>query len=256
MFTVALQCLSFIIVYATLWFWIALFFERNDVADIAWGLGYVLLCLFILLRYDVGVLGKLVLALIMLWGLRLSIHIFLRNRSKTEDFRYKKWRQEWGKNFFLRSYLQVFLLQGFFLWVIISPAYILPSFPLNHLPMVSMVGIFLWLIGFMFQVVADAQLSTFKKNRNAVVLQTGIWKYSRHPNYFGEILMWWSIYIIILPIPNAVFFIVSPITITFLIMYVSGVPMLEKRYENVAEYQIYAQKTNQLFPWFPKKNKN
>jgi len=121
MFSAFIPCCLIIFIYATVWFLIAVYKQRNDVADIAWGIGYIIICMYLLLSYKPGAVVILLYSLVGAWGLRLSLHIYTRNKSKTEDFRYKIWRQQWGKYFYLRSYLQVFLLQGVFLLVILSP---------------------------------------------------------------------------------------------------------------------------------------
>jgi steroid 5-alpha reductase family enzyme len=189
-----------------------------------------------------------------LWGLRLSIHIYARNKGKQEDFRYKQWRAEWGKTFYWRSFLQVFLLQGIILLIIISPIIFSSTVPVQNFSVATIVGIVLWGVGFFFQVVGDYQLKEFSKQRKSrdEIIQTGLWKYSRHPNYFGEILMWWSIYFIVLPVDNSWWFIISPITITYLLLYVSGVPLLEAKYKGNKAFESYQQRTNAVFPWFPR----
>ena len=113
-----IQCGLISLAYASLWYGVALIKKRNDVADIAWGLGYVLLCGFLFFTCPRYPVLTLLYALVTLWGLRLSVHIYLRNKNKTEDYRYRAWREQWGKTFYWRSYLQVFLLQGLLLLVI------------------------------------------------------------------------------------------------------------------------------------------
>ena len=253
MLQLLLYTLGLIAVYATVWFVIAVAKKRNDVADIAWGLGYIFVCVFLFFTQQITPVSLLLFALVFIWGLRLSLHIYLRNKNKKEDFRYKAWREQWGKNFYWRTYLQVFLLQGIFLWVIISPvihAAFSKDGPLN---LFTWVGIGIWFIGFYFQSVGDFQLSVFIKNKKKDdVLQTGLWKYSRHPNYFGEIMMWWGIFIITLPLKNSFYFIISPITISFLLLFVSGIPLMEKRYEGNKNFEAYKRRTSVLFPMPPK----
>ena len=121
MVEIMLQSALLIFIYATLWFVISIIIKRNDVADIAWGLGYILLCGFYFFTREPTSRALLLYSLIFLWGVRLAIHIFIRNKGKTEDFRYLQWRKDWGKSFFIRSYLQVYLLQALLLLVIITP---------------------------------------------------------------------------------------------------------------------------------------
>lgn len=254
MLTVFIHCSLIIFVYASIWFAIAVYKKRNDVADIAWGLGYILICGFLFYTYPASNVSILLYALVTVWGLRLSIHIYARNKNKTEDFRYKAWRHEWRKLFYIRSYLQVFLLQGLFLLIIISPvihAAVETPYAWNF---ITWTGLLCWLIGFYFQVVGDWQLTVFMNNKKipGSIMQTGLWKYSRHPNYFGEIVMWWGIFIVTTPFANSIYFIAGPLFITLLITFVSGVPLLEKKYAGNPAYEDYKKRTSMLFPMPPK----
>ncbi|MBL7701003.1 MAG: DUF1295 domain-containing protein [Ferruginibacter sp.] len=251
-----LYCNLIIFIYATIWFAIAVYVKRNDVADIAWGIGYIIICAFLFIRYPSSAVVKVLYALVTAWGLRLGLHIYTRNKNKTEDYRYKAWRDEWGSYFYLRSYLQVFLLQGLFLMIIISPVIHAAAAGLVRWNIFTWIGLCGWFIGFYFQAVADWQLAAFKSNQKnkGLVIQSGLWKYSRHPNYFGEIVMWWSIFIITIPLTNSFYFIVSPLTITFLLLFVSGIPMLEKKYEGNAAFQAYKKRTSALIPMPPRKS--
>jgi len=244
------NCAVIIIIYAFIWFIIAVYKRRNDVADIAWGIGYILVCIYLFLTTEHWPVLLLLYSLVILWGFRLSIHIYNRNKNKKEDFRYQAWRQAWGKNFIWRSFLQVFLLQGFILLIIISPIiYASASKPVEW-SVFTWIGLFCWLVGFYFQAIADHQLSVFIKQRKNTgeIMQTGLWKFSRHPNYFGEILMWWSIFVITLPLKNSLYFIISPVSITLLLVFVSGIPLLEEKYKNNPAFEAYKKKTSKLIP--------
>ncbi|MFN8316726.1 MAG: DUF1295 domain-containing protein [Chitinophagales bacterium] len=255
MLSVFLTCALLIFLYAAVWYGIALYKQRNDVADIAWGLGYVFICIYLFLFQSKAPISVLLYTLVIIWGLRLSIHIYTRNKGKTEDFRYKQWREEWGKTFYWRSFLQVFLLQGVILLIIISPIILSSTVLDQNYSLATIIGIVLWTVGFIFQALGDYQLKVFSKQRKSKdeIMQSGLWKYSRHPNYFGEILMWWSIFLITLPFDNSLWFIFSPVTITFLLLFVSGVPLLEAKYRGNTAFDSYKQRTNAVFPWFPKK---
>ncbi|HMQ62089.1 MAG TPA: DUF1295 domain-containing protein [Flavilitoribacter sp.] len=253
MISILLETSVLVFCYATLWFAVSILLRRNDIADIAWGLGYLAISLFLVVTRPASGIALLILVLIAIWAIRLSGHIYLRNRKKAEDFRYRKWREEWGRNWIRRSYLQVFLLQGFFMLVISAPIQVASHDHLAQPGFFASLGTAVWIIGFFFQAVGDYQLARFiktRKNREAV-LRTGLWRYSRHPNYFGEILMWWGLFLIVLPLPYGWVAAVSPLAITWLLAFVSGVPMLEKRYENNPAYQAYKKRTNALFPWKP-----
>jgi len=122
------------------------------------------------------------------------------------------------------------------------------------LTILDFIGAAVWLVGFLFEVFADFQLSNFlkQKNRKTKFLQSGLWALSRHPNYFGESLVWFGIYLISCSVKNGYFSIFSPIFITFLVRYVSGVPLIEKKYKNDKEFQNYAKRVNIFIPGFPK----
>ena len=250
MISIFLESALILFAYASLWFIVSIWKKRNDLADIAWGLGYVLLSGYQVLTRDIHPVLLVCFILIAIWGIRLSIFIYLRNRNKPEDFRYAQWRKEWGSMFYIRSFLQVYLLQAFFLLIIISPVLFSASFDHSEWSIFTVLGVLIWAIGFYWQSVGDTQLKRFVKNRKSKedILETGLWRYSRHPNYFGEITMWWGIYLIVFPLPGSLFFIIGPITISLLIRYVSGVPMLEKRYEDNERYQEYKKRVPILFP--------
>jgi len=238
-----------IALYQTLIFIISLVYGRNDVADIAWGGGFIALMIFLVVAYSPTVNAGIVYLVCGIWGARLSVYLFIRNRNKPEDFRYRSWRAAWGKHFFIRSYLQVFLLQGFFMWLISIPLQIAAITVIWQGWAALGLGLALWLIGFYWQALGDAQLSKFGKIKQpGAIIQTGLWRYSRHPNYFGEIVMWWGIGCMVFPQPLGWLALIGPLTITWLLTSVSGVPMLEKKYQNHAGYQQYKTQTPALFP--------
>jgi steroid 5-alpha reductase family enzyme len=233
-----------------LWFIVSLIKKRNDVADVAWGLGFVVLAWASFITTSSNSLISLITnCLVTIWGLRLAFHIYSRNKGKAEDYRYNKWRQDWGKWFYLRSYFQIYILQGIFLFLISLPVLFINNLP-SSINIFSFVGFIVWLIGFYFEVVGDYQLSEFIKNPNnkGKLMTSGLWQYTRHPNYFGEVTQWWSIFIIALSVHNGWISIIGPITITFLILKVSGIPMLEKKMEKNPEFLDYKNKTSMFIP--------
>ncbi len=247
-----------VLVHATLWFVTSLIKKRNDVADIGWGTGFIVISVFLYSLQPLSTIALLIYALVILWGLRLSTHIGLRSRGKAEDFRYRKWREEWGKTFSIRSFLQVYVLQGFFMLIIGLPILIAAMAKDRSINVFTILGLVMWLIGFAFEAIGDFQLSVFMKHKKnkGDVMQTGLWRYTRHPNYFGEVLLWWGVFIIILPLKNGTWGIISPLTITFLLLYVSGIPMLEAKYKDNPQFQDYKRRTSAFFPLPPKGNSN
>jgi steroid 5-alpha reductase family enzyme len=237
-------------------FILALILKDNSIVDVGWGLGFVLVAVLSVLR-DPGFEPRhiLVTALVLAWGFRLAVHIFQRNRKRGEDFRYAAWRERWGRWFVVRSYFQIFMLQGLFLILISAPLPLINRAPGRPLGPWDAAGALLWLTGFFFESVADAQLARFKKDpaHKGRLIRSGLWAYSRHPNYFGEALMWWGIYAIALAVPGGWMLVFSPLLITLLLRFVSGVPLLEKKYRDRPEFQEYKKRTNAFIPWFPRR---
>lgn len=235
----------------SLWFVVSLLKKRNDVADVAWGLGFVLMAWASYFISDAsGTRGLLVGILVSVWGLRLAWHIRARNKGKAEDYRYLAWRKEWGKYFYIRSYFQVYLLQGAFLFLIVLPVLMINKNAGPVLGLTDFAGVAIWLFGFYFEVVGDAQLARFIKNpaNKGKLMQSGLWAYTRHPNYFGEVVQWWGIWLIALSVSGGWLGIIGPITITFLILKVSGIPMLEKKMAEHPDFADYKRKTSIFIP--------
>jgi steroid 5-alpha reductase family enzyme len=240
-----------VLVYMTGWFLAAQLLGRNDIADVAWGLGFILAAAVSLVAGRVYPLrGLLLSALVLIWGL----HIHRRNRGRGEDPRYRKWREEWGRWFVLRSYLQVFLLQGSLLLLVAVPVIYANAAPDLPPGCWDLPGLALWLAGFCFEAVGDWQLLRFIRDprHKGKLMTTGLWRYTRHPNYFGEVALWWGIWLLVLPLPWGWLTVVGPLTITILILKVSGIPMLEKPYEGRPDFQEYRRRTSAFFPRPPK----
>ncbi len=237
--------------FMSLCFVVSVLRKRNDIADVAWGLGFILMTwTSYLLSPDAGIRGLWVGTIVSLWGLRLAWHIHARNAGKTEDYRYLAWRTEWGKWFYVRSYLQVYLLQGTLLFLVVSPVLLINRQAGAEFGVLDMLGGVIWLGGFLFEVIGDAQLERFIQNpaNKGKLMQSGLWAYTRHPNYFGEVTQWWGIWLIALSVPNGWLGIIGPLTITFLILKVSGIPLLEKKMAENPEFAEYQRKTSMFFP--------
>lgn len=239
--------------YMTLWFFISLVKKRNDVADVAWGLGFVTLAWASLILSGITVRGFLVNILVTIWGIRLAWHIYRRNRGKPEDYRYATWRAEWGRWFYVRSYLQVYVLQGIFLFLIVLPVLFINQGIGESLGVFDVIGTLIWITGFYFESTGDAQLARFVRDpsNKGKIMQSGLWRYSRHPNYFGEVTQWWGVFIISLSLPLGIVTIIGPLTITYLILFVSGVPLLDKKYAGRTDFEEYKKRTSVFIPWFP-----
>ena len=256
LFLQALQIVALVIwIYMTVWFVIGKVLKRNDVADIAWGIGFIVVALVpVFLHGFISNRAMLVTLLVVIWGSRLAYHIFRRNIKKTEDARYVAWRNAWGKYFTIRSYGQIFLLQGLLMILIATPVILVHTYSGVGLTFFDIIGVLVWITGFYFESQGDKQLRNFIKNpeNKGKILNTGLWKYTRHPNYFGEVAQWWGIWIIALSVPYSLLGLIGPLTITFLILKVSGVPLLEKNMAANPLFDEYRKTTSMFFPRKPK----
>jgi steroid 5-alpha reductase family enzyme len=245
---------TLVLIYMTLWFVIAMVIKRNDIADIAWGLGFITIALTLLFKYGFELdRSILVSTLVVVWGIRLAYHIFKRNVNKPEDKRYANWRNTWGKWFVVRSYFQIFILQGILMLLISTPIIVVNTIQSSGWSVFDLIGLLVWIFGFYFESVGDSQLKAFISNpaNKGKVLSTGLWKYTRHPNYFGEVTQWWGIWIISLSVlPYGLLAIIGPLTISFLILKVSGIPMLEKSMSENPVFAEYMKNTSAFFPKF------
>lgn len=240
-----------LIIFVHGFFLFAVIKKRNDIADVAWGLGFVLMAFIgVLLNFNLKTLFVFILTAV--WGFRLASHIFARFKSHNEeDARYRKWRKGWGNKWILFSYLKVFLLQGFFLSLVALPIIIMSRYSSVEWIFLNYVGIGVWLFGFIFEVIGDRQLREFVKTKNPGEIMTrGLWKYSRHPNYFGEAVLWWGIWLISVGTPFYLFGLIGPLTITLLLRFVSGVPLAEERYTDNPAFIEYKRKTPAMLPNF------
>ena len=249
-----------ILAYMTLVWLLSLARKDASVVDIFWGFGFVVTAAAYFVLTDGFIARKIILmALVTIWGLRLSGYILWRNWGKPEDFRYQKWRAESGSSFWWRSYFKVFLTQGALMWVISAPllAAQYGASP-NHLIWLDYLGILVWAIGFFFEAGGDFQLARFKANpcNKGKVMDKGVWRYTRHPNYFGDSAQWWGYYLIALA-AGGWWTIFSPILMTMLLLRVSGVALLEKTLkETKPQYKEYVENTSAFVPLPPKKRKS
>lgn len=242
-----------IISYMTFWFILSTLKKDNSLVDIAWGLGFVLLAWVSFFSSEqTNARSLLVSGLVTIWGIRLSWHI--AHRHKKEDPRYRAFRESWGMFFLVRSFLQIFMLQGALMLIIASSFIWVNTHSNPALTYLDFIGLSIWLMGFLCEALSDYQLARFLATRtdSASVMSSGLWRYSRHPNYFGEALLWWGIYVIALSVHGSFWTIISPITITLLVRFISGVPLLEKMFADNKAFQLYKTQTNIFFPWKPK----
>lgn len=256
--SILIAALVVLLLYMTLLFVIGTVTKNNGVADIGYGVAFIVLTgATLILSPSVSHYATLLSILPFIWGLRLASRIYRKNAGKPEDFRYKAWRDAWGSTFLVRSFFQVYMLQGLVVFAVALPvtlAIVFPALVMNTT--VFWIGIILWVVGFYFEAVGDAQLDAFIKNpaNKGKIMTLGLWKYSRHPNYFGESLMWWGIALASCGISSLTFVgFVGPALITFLLLKVSGVPLLEKHFEGNPDWEAYKKRTSVFIPLPPKK---
>lgn len=221
-----------------------------SVIDIAWPLGFIVITLGSLPE-NLHQKHFIVLLMVLVWGLRLATYLFFRNLKVGEDWRYAEWRRQWGNRVILVSYFKVYWLQTFLLLLVSLPLLLgLPTLASTPLQVIQFLGLALWLLGITIQTTADYQLAKHKALKSTKILTTGIWKYSRHPNYLGEFLVWWGILFFLWNEQMGLFLLMAlgPAFLSFLLLRVSGVPMLEKKWKNNAHYQEYCRKTPSFFP--------
>jgi len=258
MLNLFLQATLIIFILVTLlWIW-SIFLVNVSIVDIFWGTGFVVVNAFYFFNLEaIHPRNILLLVLVSLWGLRLSIYLAARNIGKGEDSRYKQFRKNYGPDrYWWFSYFQVFLLQGALIMIISLPLLGAHYFTSeNHLLWSDYLGVTVWLIGFIFEAGGDYQLARFKKDpsNKGRVLDSGLWKYTRHPNYFGDSAVWWGYGILCLS-AGSYWPALGSILMTLLIIRVSGVALLEKSLNTEkAGYSEYIRKTSPFIPWFPKK---
>jgi steroid 5-alpha reductase family enzyme len=237
---------------------VSLVFRNVTIVDSLWGLGFVVIAWLTYFMSD-GFWGRklLIAILVTLWGLRLSAYLSWRNWGKGEDPRYGGWREKSGDRFWLVSLFKVFILQAVFLWVIALALQIgqLARTPAT-LTLLDITGIIFWTIGFIFESVGDWQLAHFKSDptNKGLVMDRGLWAFTRHPNYFGEFLIWWGVFLITLSTPNSWWTIFSPLIMTAVLLKMTGIPLTEKGLvENRPGYSDYIKRTSAFFPWRPAK---
>ncbi len=236
-------------IYFTIFFVIAQIKRDNSIVDMAWGPGFAIVSIAVDL---VSGLPSILILLISIWALRLVSHIANRNLKKPEDFRYQEMRKGWGEHQMLNAFFKVFMLQGVLLFIVVFSAISAGEVRLNAT--LTYIGMGIFIFGLVFESIGDEQLRRFVRTKKpGEVMTTGLWRYTRHPNYFGEATLWWGIYLIALAYGAPWWTVFSPLTITILVRYISGVPLLEKKYENNPAFEAYKAKTSVFIPLPPKR---
>ncbi|MFR9730321.1 DUF1295 domain-containing protein [Saccharopolyspora sp. MS10] len=234
-------------------FGIARWRGRYDTIDSVWGAGFAVIAVVSALVGPSSALGWTTTALTVVWGVRLSVHLHRRNSGKPEDRRYVEMARRYGDRVGLLMFLRVYLVQGLVMWFVSLPVQAAIGAPWSPL---AWAGIAVWIVGFVFETVGDAQLSRFRADpaNEGEVLDTGLWRYTRHPNYFGDACVWWGLYLLACASWVGVATVLSPVLMTWLLARGSGKPMLERSLrERRPAYADYVDRTSGFVPLPPRK---
>lgn len=235
----------------------SLLLRNASIVDIFWGCGFVVVAWVSLWTSGNLLSQQLVLALIVtVWGMRLAGYLAWRNIGKPEDYRYAAMRERHGKRFPIVSLFTVFGLQGALMWIISLPIQVGISQSRDWHPVMA-IGLLLWIAGLFFETVGDYQLARFKADpqNQGRVMNRGLWRYTRHPNYFGDFLVWWGFYLVAAESTSWCWTIIGPLLMSFLLIRVSGVRLLESSLRSrVAGYEEYVRDTSVFFPRPPRKS--
>ncbi|MFW5838678.1 MAG: DUF1295 domain-containing protein [Bacillota bacterium] len=247
--------------YFTLFFIVAQIIKDNSIVDMGWGLGFVFGSIAtLLITEDPTILSYILVGFIAVWGIRLSARLIKRNWGKPEDFRYAQWRKEWGDKVVIIAFFRVFMIQGIINFVVGSASYTVIKFNnftfSQDLWWLVSIGLIIAVIGLFFEVVGDEQLRRHIKKGTKTLMNKGLWSMTRHPNYFGEILIWVGLYItgVTLFVSNGVspvfysILIISPLIMATVLIKVST-PLLEKHMEKYDGWDQYKKETPMIFPW-------
>jgi steroid 5-alpha reductase family enzyme len=236
---------------------ISLLIRNASIVDITWGLGFVLVAWMVRLQGDTNTTRQwLLVALTTIWGLRLAGYLFWRNHGEPEDYRYRAMRKRWGERFPLISLVTVFALQGTLMWIVSLPVQLGQVRDGSGIGWLSALGVVAWFVGIVFEGVGDLQLARFKSDpANAgKVLDTGLWRYTRHPNYFGDACVWWGIGLVAAESGLGAWGLIGSAVMTVLLLKVSGVALLERSLrKRKPEYQAYVERTSAFVPMPPKR---
>lgn len=229
--------------------------KRYDIIDSAWGMTFIVIALTGLLLHGCTLATLLVTLLVCIWGARLSYHIFRRYlKSNQEDQRYVTLRASWKGNIAINAYVRIYLVQAL-LATIVGLSVIVIQYHKISFSGIFVVGVLVWIIGFLFEAIGDWQLKQHLKNskNKGKLMTSGLWQYTRHPNYFGEAMMWWGIWLISLSTPLWWVALISPLLITYLLLFVSGVKATEAQFEGRPGWKEYKSRTSIFIPLPPKK---
>lgn len=255
-----IACAIGVIGFAAVMFSVARVIGRYDLVDAVWGWLFIIAAVASyamqsgnVMTFDVQTAVTL---LVVIWGVRLSTHILRRISSTSEeDPRYVELRKKWRGNVMLNIFLRVYVLQAVLALIIVAPVLAINLRGDGMWSVLAVVGIAIWIVGFICESIADKQLARFisKSTNKGKIMQSGLWRYSRHPNYFGELTQWWGIFVVALTVPGGWVTFFGPLLLSYLIIFVSGVALSEKRFEGRPGWGAYQKRTSVLLPLPPKR---
>ncbi len=241
-----------VLFYVSSLYVLATIIKNWSIIDIAWGPGFVLISILALIRTNnFNLYTWTITFLVLLWALRLAYHIGFRNIGKGEDFRYANWRKKWQPYPEIQGYFRVFILQGIIMLIVALPIILTIKYSTEEIGFVYFIpGVLLFLIGFLCEVIADFQLKKFKSDdkNSGQLIKTGLWSISRHPNYLGEIILWWGIGFFSLPFNYGYLGLLGPLCIHLIIRYIS-IPVLEEKWKDRKDWKTIEKDTSILFPF-------
>lgn len=228
-----------------------------SIVDIIWGFGFVVVAWAVRLQGDTNT-GRqwLLVILVTIWGLRLAGYLFWRNVGEEEDYRYRAMRRRWGPRFPIISLLTVFTLQGTLMWIVSIGVQLGQVDETPDVGWLGLVGVAIWIVGFGFESIGDLQLARFKSDpaNEGKVMDQGLWRYTRHPNYFGDCLAWWGIALIAAETGIGAWGILGAVVMTILLLRISGVALLERGLKKrKPDYAAYVARTSAFIPMPPKR---
>lgn len=242
--------LILLFVYLSAMVALAQFKGDTSIANFTWGGGVMLVALYTFFTTSSFLPQQILLTmLITLWASRLIIYVYRRYTGNDPRFTSWKWQ---GLKALVVNFFWIFG-QSIMIAIMSCPVVLVnTNNSMRGLSYLDYVGLLIWIIGFSYEAVSDYQLFTFMRNplNKGRVMRFGLWRYSRHPNYFGESLMWWGVYCIVLSLPYGSIAIITPIAITYLLVFVTGIPWIEKAMIGNPEYNEYQRTTSKFIPWF------
>lgn len=228
-----------------------------SIVDIVWGAGFVLTAWISRIVGDGDELRQWLLTILTtIWGSRLAVYLLWRNSGHGEDFRYRAMRKRWGPRFSWISLVTVFCLQGVLMWIVSLPVQLGQTDATPRVGVLAWVGVAVFAVGLFFEVVGDAQLARFKSDETNAgkVMNSGLWRYTRHPNYFGDACVWWGLSLVAAETGSAAWGLIGAVVMTVLLRRVSGVTLLEKSLKKRREgYDEYIRRTSPFLPLPPKR---